>query len=89
MSDFYLYKHKRRSNNNLIPQSSVAKTIAKDKTIRARIWGDLLKEFEDDKKDSGIKNESEYIRSIFKKHLAEQKSKRHEFELSDIELGEN
>lgn len=82
--EFYLYKHKRRHINNLTPQSNVAKTIAKDKTIRSRIWGDLLQEYEIDRKDSGIKNESEYIRSILKKHLAEQKIKRQQYELEGI-----
>ena len=84
MPDFYPYKHKRQHTNNLTLQSNVAQTISKDKTIRARIWGDLLAEYEIDKEDSGIKNESEYIRSVFKKHLAEQKQKRQQFELDGI-----
>lgn len=82
--EFYLYKSKRRYSNNSTPQSNVAPSIAKDKTIRAGIWGDLLKEYEYDKEASGIENESEYIRSVFKKHLAEKKKQRQEFELSDI-----
>jgi hypothetical protein len=85
MNDFYPYWKKKRAANNLMLQNNIAPPIAKDKTIRARIWGDLLKEFEDDKKDSGIQNESEYIRMILKKYLNEQKIKQQVFELEGIE----
>jgi len=85
MSDFYPYWKKKRANNSLIAQSNVPPPIAKDKTIRARIWGELLKGFEYDKKESGITNESEYIRMILKKYLNEQKIKQQEFELEGME----
>jgi len=63
MYEFYPYKHYSKIKNNSVTNPNML-----HKTVRARISGDLLKQFREYKSYSGM-NEGKFLRTLIKEAL--------------------